>query len=345
MWCPCCKRAFKRCWDEADCVAFARVGDACQLNLMKFIHNPGTRFASGHVKRPSARLGAARSWRWVLCALSVLSLCACSLVMPKEISEMEARTSAAAARLAKERPDAFKAYRVGGRDMGYVQTGADAEQPLVIFLHGSPGDWSGWVDYLVDPDLMRRARLVAVDRPGFGRSGKGLVERSLVEQAKDVAPLLDQAQPGQRVLLVGHSYGGPLAARLAMDYGNKVTDLLILAGSIDPALEETAWYQYPADWPPLTWLLPGELLVTNREIRALQAELQQMLPLWPRITQRVTVMQGGQDGLVPPANADFAQRVLKAAQPLNMMRLPEANHFIPWTRFELVKAQIIQHLL
>ncbi len=282
--------------------------------------------------------------RWATAALAILALGACTLLMPKEISEMEARTSAAARRLATEQPEAFKAYRVGNRDMGYVQTGAGADQPLVIFLHGSPGGWSGWVDYLVDRDLIGRARLVAVDRPGFGRSGTGLVERSLVEQARAVAPLLEQAKPGQRVLVVGHSYGGPLAARLAMDYGHKITDVLILAGSIDPALEETAWYQYPADWPPLTWLLPGELLVTNREIRALKAELDLMIPLWPRITQRVSVMQGGQDGLVPAANADFAQRVLTAAQPLDIVRLPDMNHFIPWTHFELVKAQIVKHL-
>jgi len=197
---------------------------------------------------------------------------------------------------------------------------------------------------LMDPDLQQKAELIAIDRPGFGGSGAGDVERSLIQQARDIAPLLDQVAPGRRVVLVGHSFGGPVIARLAMDYGSKVTDLVILAGSIDPAMEQTAWYQYPADWPVISWMLPQVLVVTNREIRALKDELAAMLPLWPRVTQRVTVMQGGQDNLVPPENADFAQKVLTRAESLNIVRIPEMNHFLPWARYEQVKSTILGHL-
>jgi pimeloyl-ACP methyl ester carboxylesterase len=197
---------------------------------------------------------------------------------------------------------------------------------------------------LIDPELTQKAELIAVDRPGFGGSGAGFVERSLAQQARDIAPLLDQVAPGRRVVLVGHSFGGPLVARLAMDNGAKVTDLVILAGSIDPALEQTAWYQYPADWPVISWMLPGEIVVTNREIRALKGELEAMVPLWPRVTQRVTVMQGGKDDLVPPANADFAQKMLTQAASLNIVRMPEMNHFLPWTRYAQVKSAILAHL-
>ncbi len=123
-----------------------------------------------------------------------------------------------------------------------------------------------------------------------------------------------------------------------MDNGSKVTDLVILAGSIDPAMEHTAWYQYPADWPLISWMLPDVLVVTNREIRALKDELVAMLPLWPRVTQRVTVMQGGNDDLVPPENADFAQKMLTHATTVNIVRIPEMNHFLPWTRYAQVKA-------
>lgn len=71
------------------------------------------------------------------------------------------------------------------------------------------------------------------------------------------------------------------------------------------------------------------LVVTNREIRALKDELVAMLPLWPRVTQRVTVMQGGKDNLVPPENADFAQKMLTHATSVNIVRIPEMDHFLP----------------
>ena len=266
------------------------------------------------------------------------------MMMPPEITAMESRTGAEAQKLQQEDPAAFLSYHVGERRMGYVKVGRGPDKPLVIFIHGSPGNWRGWADYLIDPELTQKAELIAVDRPGFGESGAGLVERSLVQQARAIAPLLDQVAPGRRVVLVGHSFGGPLVARLAMDNGSKVTDLVILAGSIDPEMEQTAWYQYPADWPVISWMLPGALVVTNREIRALKDELVAMLPLWPQVTQRVTVMQGGKDDLVPPQNADFAEKMLTRAESVRIIRLPEMNHFLPWTRYAQVKAVILEHL-
>jgi fermentation-respiration switch protein FrsA (DUF1100 family) len=131
---------------------------------------------------------------------------------------------------------------------------------------------------------------------------------------------------------------------MAIDLGARITDLVLLAASIDPAQERTAWYQYAAEWPPVAVFVPAELAVTSREIRALQGELTVMLPLWGRVTQRVTIVQGGRDTLVPPANADFAERVLQHAQPLSVVRLPDGNHFLPWNRYGLVRRTTIEQL-
>lgn len=277
-------------------------------------------------------------------ALSSLLLSGCSLFMPEEISTMQKRTTAIATQLLAEHPDWFHTYEVDGRPMHFVEVRSEKPEPLVIFIHGSPGDWRGWADYLTNDALVAKAHLIAVDRPGFGDSGKGTVERSLAQQSKALAPLLDRAHKGQRVVLVGHSYGGPLAARLAIDYPKKVTDIIILAGSIDPALEETKWYQYPADWRLIRWAVPDALVVTNQEIMALKGELTTLLPLWANIRQRVTVIQGEKDDLVPAANADFAKSMLINAASLEIIRLPENNHFLPWNQTALVKETILKHL-
>jgi hypothetical protein len=49
-------------------------------------------------------------------------------------------------------------------------------------------------------------------------------------------------------------------------------------------------------------------------------------------------MQGGEDDLVPPENADFPQKMLTHATTVNIVRIPEMNHFLPWTRYAQVKA-------
>lgn len=265
-------------------------------------------------------------------------------MMPKEIQQMETRTSFLARKLSSDGDFHAGNYTSNGRNIHFVEITDGTPKPLVIFIHGSPGSWQVWSDYLSDPDLQKIAHMISVDRPGFGGSGRRQVERSLEMQCREIAPLLEKASPGQSVLLVGHSYGGPVAARLAMDDGQKITDLIILAGSIDPAEEHTKWFQYPADWSMVSWMVPSDLVVANREIRHLKGDLTLMLPLWPTITQRVTIIQGENDELVPPENADFAARVLIHAHPLDIIRIPNQNHFLPWNQFDLVKSEIIKHL-
>jgi hypothetical protein len=75
-----------------------------------------------------------------------------------------------------------------------------------------------------------------------------------------------------------------------MDYPNRVTDLLILAGSIDPAQEKDEWYQIMAEWPWLKPIIPRAITVANEEIMALKQSLTEMLPLWSNISQKVTVL-------------------------------------------------------
>lgn len=269
-------------------------------------------------------------------------------LMPKDLRGFLASNSAVAEALKSQHPAASHSYRIENRTIHFVELpaspGDNVPHPLVLFIHGSPGDWTAWATYLADPDLLQDVKMIAVDRPGFGESDPGRAEPSLAKQSSDLAPLLGRAAPGQRIILVGHSFGGPVAARLAMDHPEKVTDLILLAGSVDPAMEKTKWFQIPAQWRAVNWAVPQELLVCNREILPLKSQLEEMKPLWPKITQRVTVVQGESDDLVPPENAAFAQRMLVSARSVEVLRLPGMNHFLPWNRFDLVKSLILKHV-
>lgn len=233
-------------------------------------------------------------------------------------------------------------YTVDGRPMHYVATGP-TDKPVVVFVHGSPGSWDAFIHFLSHPELRDKARLVSVDRPGFGDSGFGRHEPSLKAQAASLLPMVRAEGHGQPVLLVGHSLGGPVVARFAMDYPELTQGLVLVAPSIDPALERTKWYQIPADWRLLSWLVPTTLRVTNREILPLKRELELMTPLWSSIQAPVTVIQGDKDRLVPRENADFAARML-AGKPLEMVRIAEMDHFVPWTHPQLITAAVQAHL-
>ncbi len=223
-----------------------------------------------------------------------------------------------------------------------VATGP-ADRPMIVFVHGSPGGWHNFLNYLVDDELVSRARLVALDRPGFGASDRGKAQPSQAIQAAAVAAILRENQNAQKPILVGHSLGGPVIARVAMDYPDLVGRNVMIAPSIDPTLEKTKWIQIPAQWRLINWMIPIDLLTTNREILPLKGELEQMLPMWPQITAPTTVFHGTKDELVPYGNALFAEEKIVSA-PVEIIRLEDQNHFIVWSHHVLIRDYLVRCL-
>ncbi|MBC7775162.1 MAG: alpha/beta hydrolase [Phycisphaerae bacterium] len=228
-----------------------------------------------------------------------------------------------------------------GRRIHAVAISASDTLPLAVLVHGSPGSSDAYLDYLGDTMLTRKARLVAVDRPGFGHT-EGFVkpEPSLDAQAAAVQAIANQLAPHEKVLLVGHSLGGPVIARFAMDYPEQTAGLVIVAGSIDPVQEEHPWWQSVVDVPPVKWLTPKALWTSNAEIIPLKKELEKMLPLWPCITCPVRIIHAVNDCLVPVANVDFAKKMLVNCPDLKVEILPDGDHFILWSREEKIAATL-----
>ncbi|HAD13390.1 MAG TPA: alpha/beta hydrolase, partial [Saprospirales bacterium] len=95
-------------------------------------------------------------------------------------------------------------------------------------------------------------RMIAVDRPGFGYTeGFGKPEPSLLNQALALKAVADSFTSGQKVLLAGHSLGAPVIVKFAMDFPDLTAGLILLGGSVDPAMEEHPWWQRAVDKAPL----------------------------------------------------------------------------------------------
>lgn len=234
--------------------------------------------------------------------------------------------------------------RVGDYEIAWSATG-NPKGPWVVFVHGSPGSWENFARFLDDEDLASRARLVAIDRPGYGGTTPSRPERSLEVQAAAVRPQLERAAAaGSRVILVGHSYGGPVAVRAAIDAPATIESLILVAPSIDPDLENLAWYQFVGDWPIVRWAVPKILDISNQEVLALRRELEGLEGLWSAVHARVTVIQGMADSLVDHRNADFAERVFTSSANLEVIRLADANHFIPWTDADVLREAIVREI-
>src|SRR3546814_3701598 len=110
------------------------------------------------------------------------------------------------------RPE-LKTETVAGHTLQYAELDR-AGSPRILFIHGSPGEWQAFDSYLNRPELQVYGPLLAPDRPGYGGSEPHVVVASLEEQARRLAPLL--LGNGAPAIVVGHSLGGPIAAKLGM---------------------------------------------------------------------------------------------------------------------------------
>ncbi len=214
---------------------------------------------------------------------------------------------------------------------GLVQPNA-TPQPMLLFVHGSPGDWLSWAEFFKSPELEGYASRVAMDRPGFAGSGGAALEPDLRRQAAMLTQLIP---PNQKAIVVGHSLGGPLAAWMAIDAPERVCGVVSIAGSLSSAYEAPRWYNQVADLKIASWAIPDDMLQSNREIMPLQTELQKLEQALSQLKTPLIVMQGGKDSLVDPRTADeFEQRAPKPW--VQVQRLPQEGHFVLWEKPALV---------
>jgi pimeloyl-ACP methyl ester carboxylesterase len=118
-----------------------------------------------------------------------------------------------------------------GRLLAYRELG-DPAGPAVVFCHGWPGSR---LDFEPNAGAAAAAgvRVLAIDRPGIGRSDP-LPGRRVADWPADVAALADGLGL-ERISVMGFSFGGPYARACALALGERVTrvDLVSCLGPLD----------------------------------------------------------------------------------------------------------------
>lgn len=215
---------------------------------------------------------------------------------------------------------------------------SEAKQ-LIIFFHGTPGSYSAFRSYLNDPVMQERFHMISVTRPGW-RDDEDAKVPSLDAQVAALRPLLDMDRSGRGALLMGHSYGGPVIARTAMNYSNLIAGLIFVATTGDPQLSGPRWYNRFAILLP-RFVLGASLKGANAEIMPLRPQLEAMRPLWKNLTMPVLIAQGDRDKLVHPDNALFMRAELVNA---DVRYLPRKGlgHFVLWDESELIRDNLIE---
>jgi pimeloyl-ACP methyl ester carboxylesterase len=181
----------------------------------------------------------------------------------------------------------------GGR-IAYAEYGDPDGTPVVV-CHGTPG--SRLFGSVFDAAAREHGvRLLAPDRPGYGRSTPR-PDRTLADTGSVVAAVLEDAGVS-RAGIVAFSGGGPHALAVAATHGDLVGEIDVVSGAPPPSVD-----------PPAVQRLLGSLARrTPRLLKGLvgvQARLAARTPPAVVLSQYATAAERG---AIPPAAAERVRR-------------------------------------
>lgn len=248
----------------------------------------------------------------------------------------------------------YLASQRDGVRLAHIDFGGDG--PPVVLLHGLAGHAGEWAETAVW--LRGRARVLAPDARGHGRSERAPGDVSWTAHVADVAWLIRRLDLG-RVVLVGQSLGGLNALLVAAEHPELVRGLVIADGSPaggdsdepgeverfaaevgdslgswpvpfpsreaaveffgGPSLSAEAWAD-GLERHRDGWYPQFEVGVMVRTLR--EAMDRAYWPEWERIRCTTLVVRAGR-GMIP---ADDAQAMVDRLPQAQLVELPEAEH-------------------
>ena len=209
----------------------------------------------------------------------------------------------------------------------------------IVFIHGSPSSSLAWMDFMPDSTLIKAANLYAVDRPGYGYSGFGKSMPSIKLQSFLISEFLKELNL-KNIILVGSSYGGPIAARIAV-LNTNVDGVMMISAAIDPTIEKDIWASRFTQWKLTRWIVPTGYRVAGDEKSVHAAELKKLENDWSLVYVPVYHIHGDADDIVPVENLKYTDSVFVKAE---TKIFPNAGHELAWRNPKIIKEEIISFL-
>ena len=206
----------------------------------------------------------------------------------------------------------------------------------IVFIHGSPSSSLAWMDFLPDTTLIKKANLYAIDRPGYGYSDFGAEMPSIKLQSLLISEFLNDLDL-KNIILVGSSYGGPIAARMAV-LNDNIDGVIMISAAIDPTIENDIWASRFTQWKLTRWLVPTGYRVAGDEKTVHAAELETLEANWAQVTVPILHLHGDADDIVPVENLNYTDNAFAKAE---TKVFPNAGHELAWKDAQIIKDEIL----
>ena len=234
----------------------------------------------------------------------------------------------------------------------------------VVFLHGWLGSWRYWF-----PTMERAAenfRTYSFDFWGFGESRRKSTYESIQNYSDQVIRFLDELGI-DRCLLVGHSMGGMVALKTAINHPKRISRVAavgapIVGDSLSWLLKLTDrplfadafarvpafrrfmfhWFLGEADDQHVHEILDDSVKSSSTTLRNAVGSMWRtdLRPELPRLSVPSLIVHGGRDEIVHPNQADLFDNVSSA----EVVVMPESRHFPFLDEAELFNELLIRFL-
>lgn len=195
----------------------------------------------------------------------------------------------------------------------------------IVFIHGSPSSSLAWMDFLPDTTLIKKANLYAIDRPGYGYSDFGDEMPSINLQSLVISEFLNDLDL-KNIILVGSSYGGPIAARIGY-LNDNIDGVIMISAAIDPTIENDIWASRFTQWKLTRWLVPTGYRVAGDEKTVHAAKLETLQADWAQVTIPILHLHGDADDIVSVENLQYTDNAFAKAR---TKIFPGAGHKLAW---------------
>ncbi len=213
-----------------------------------------------------------------------------------------------------------------GWTLSALTTPRDKPAPWkIVVVTGAPSWAEYWAPVLAA--LPKDREMIVVDRPGYAGSQPVEYVGDIRVQAEALMPLL-QVAPGQKLLLVGQSYGAAISSLMAARRPRGLAGLVLLSGYLgDPG--PTARMLVKLGQVLLRILpVPRDLRNAVLEVAGQPGQLIHMRSALERISAPIHLIHGDRDDFAPIETAEALVRETRTLRPMRFRRVLGGNHFL-----------------
>lgn len=205
-----------------------------------------------------------------------------------------------------------------------IETPRETAPPWkIVVITGAPS----WAEYWAETlsELPDDREMIVVDRPGYAASEPLHPVTDIRVQAEALAPVLKAAR-GQKVLLVGQSYGAAIASIMAEQNPGKVAGLVLLSGFFGEAGPTARWLLDVGG--KALRLIPRDLRNAVIEVTGQKPQLRHARHALGRLNIPIHMIHGDKDDFAPLEVAERLAAETITRRPIRVVRTEGANHFL-----------------